>query len=102
MNKRNKIYVIILILLIGCKKTNDITDQIRKDELGTENIIEPEPIEINIYAEYLKEYFLDNDYVLLELNLNNRKIYFAEHYIKEPIWEEFFDPEFEIKLLFLK
>jgi hypothetical protein len=123
MNKKNKIFVIILILLIGCKKTNDITEQIRKDELGTENIsvfenkarvapqekitveqdeqviIEPELVEINIYAEYLKEYFPDNDYILLELNLNNREIYFAEHYIKEPIWEEFFDPDFEIKMI---
>jgi hypothetical protein len=125
MNKKNKMLMIILILLIGCKKekTSDITDQIRKDDLRTENIpifenkpqvvpeekriveqdelviIEPEPVENNIYGEYLREYFPDNDYVLLELSLSNRKIYFAEHYIKEPIWEDFFDPDFKNKIM---
>jgi hypothetical protein len=121
MNRKNKMLMLILILFIGCKKkkTSDITDQIRKDDLETENIstfenkpqvvseekriveqgkpvmknIEPEQVEINIYGEYLREYFTDNDYVLLELSLSNRKIYFAEHYIKEQIWEDFFGHE---------
>jgi len=107
MNKKNKIFVILLIILLGCKKekTNDISDQIQIDGLRMENtpipeskkivsqeniiveqdkpiIIKPEQIENNIYIEYLKEYFFDNDYILLELPLSNRIIYFAEHRIK--------------------
>jgi hypothetical protein len=107
MNKKNKIFVILLIILLGCKKEkpNDISDQIQIDGLRTENtpipeskkivsqeniiveqdkpiIIEPKQIENNIYIEYLKEYFSDNDYILLELPLSNRIIYFAEHRIK--------------------
>jgi len=104
MNMKLIIFVIILSLISCQKQLSQKSTYISSSENSNENIEvfnnkKSDNVNINIDNNYLDDFFNKNEYKIFDktLNFNDKKIYFAVHYINSPIgiWDKLLG--FEIK-----